>query len=143
MNMPVKKRLVLITLLGAAGAALFIPFLLAGSSPDESTSAYIWPGLAGLAAALTFACAWAGLKLADRADLPMSVLRDWELGKPRNSAVALRILAVSAFSGMGFGLATSLLVRKMGIPPNPGSLAVRLVTIPFAAIVPETSCIYC
>lgn len=133
--MPIRKRLLLLTFAGGIAGLFFIPYALT-TRPDIQPE-YIWLGLPLGSMVLSFLCAWGGLKFADRAGIPMPYLRSWELGQRGDSAERGWLIRVSVAAGGILGLAGSVLIHLAGLPPYPGSLAVRLSTFPFAALVPE------
>jgi hypothetical protein len=133
--MPIRKRLWALTLAGGIGGLFFVPYALT-ARPDIHP-AYIWMGLPLGSLLVSALCSWAGLKFADRAGIAMPYLRAWELGQPGDSAERGWLIRVSIAAGGIFGLGGSFLFHLAGMPPHPGSLAVRLSTFPFAALVPE------
>ncbi len=136
---PIKRRLMLVTLLSAVGGALFVPFILAGSEALEDRDLlYLWT-LFPLGSAIVGAlCAWGGLIVADRSGLPMPILRAWELRQPQDRSQWFGTLAFPAIGGTLFALVTVACAHAIGLPKNPGDLSTRLLTIPFAAVVTET-----
>jgi len=82
-------------------------------------------------------CSWAGLRLADRAELPMPLLRAWEEGASTPNDALRQILVPAIFGGLAAGLLIASIVHLLPIPLNPGTLTIRLLTVFFAAIVTE------
>jgi len=139
--MPIRHRLVLLTTLSALGGLLFAPFVHAGMSagavsavPSLGRLAVILSCGSALVAAL---CSWAGLLLADRAELPMPLLRAWEQGASVPKAALRQILVPAIVGGLAAGLLIGGVVHLLPIPANPGTLTVRLLTVFFAATVTE------
>lgn len=127
-----QKRLTLLALLSAIGGALFVPFATESQATAE-TWALFTVG-ATIAGAL---CSWGGLIAADRARLPMPVLRSWETGQPIAISVILRIMMFAAPVGLAAGFFAVGATFYLDVPQNHGTLLVRLLTIPFASIVTE------
>lgn len=139
--MPIRRRLILLGVLAVAGGALFSPFVSAGirashaeSTPPPFLLAFYFAAGSGLAAT---ACAWGGLRFADRAQLSMPLLRGWELGTSTPPGTFGRIVAVSLVVGGLVGIGLIPLLHFLHTPANPGSLEVRLLTVFFAATIPE------
>jgi len=129
--MMVKKRLVLLTILTAVSAAMYLPFAAASGAGIDSTSSKIIFLAANVLVGLVFGLL--GLRLADRAELPMPFLRPWELGERRTQAWR-RPLLVTILWTIPPALLVAFLVPRLGFPENSGTLAERLMTTPFAAI---------
>jgi len=131
---PIGRRWRLIAGTSAVGAAAFVPFLTA-SAPGLLTPPQVatFIAAAAIAAALS---AWGGLRFADRADLPMPLLRAWE----RRSALPVnwRGIASALAVGAAFGVLGILLLGALHAPPLAGSLAIRLASVLFAAVTLET-----
>lgn len=135
---PLIRRLMLLTVLSAIGGALFVPFVIAGSGAlDRADLIYLWTLLPLGSAAVGALCAWGGLIAADRAGLPMPVLRAWELRQPQDRSQWRRALGFPVIGGALFAIIALACAHAIGLPRNPGSLAARLLTIPFAAVVTE------
>jgi hypothetical protein len=120
-----------------AAGVLFAPFLLAGSDPPGISLArlIVYMGLgAGL---LTALAAHFGLRWADRASLPMPLLRSWEYRQPVPWRHVGRVAGLSIAAGISAGAACVLLAHVVGFPANPGGLLVRIATTPFGGIVTE------
>ncbi|HVB35438.1 MAG TPA: hypothetical protein VNJ52_13855 [Patescibacteria group bacterium] len=133
--MPIRKRLWALTLTGGIGGLFAVPYVLL-ARPDINP-AIIWLALPLGSLLVSALCAWAGLRLADRADLAMPYLRPWELGQLGDSAERGWLVRVCIAAGGIFGLAGAVAFRLAGMPVHPGGLAVRLSAFPFAAVVPE------
>ncbi|HVB99971.1 MAG TPA: hypothetical protein VNJ12_11655 [Candidatus Dormibacteraeota bacterium] len=133
--MPIRKRLAVLTLAGGIGGLFLIPYVLI-ARPDIHP-AYVWLGLPLGSLVVSGLCAWAGLKFADRAGLAMPYLRPWELGQRGDRAERGWLIRVSVATGGIFGLAGTIAYHLAGLPPHPGTFAVRVSTFPFAALVPE------
>lgn len=134
---PIRRRLSLLTALGAAGGALFVPFVLANPAADAPAPPILLAVFSLGAGLITALSAWAGLRWADRAGLPMPLLRRWESAGstgPANTRTA--VLYPVALGGV-LGLLAALIANLIGVPDNPGSPLVRVATTPFAAVVPE------
>lgn len=126
--MPIRRRLVLLTLTSAVGAALFLPFM-AASAPQT-------PGaMAGFVAVTTLVAtlaAWPGLRAADAVALPMPLLRGLELGE--RGRLSPRAWAVSAGCGALLGGLALVALRVTNAPALPGGAGVRALTVVFAAV---------
>jgi hypothetical protein len=139
--MPIRRRLAVLTSISAFGGILFAPFVAAGL---RSSGAPHVPSLS-LLSALLFAgsgvvagvCSWFGLSWADRAALPMPLLRAYE-HRIRVPVGSLRRSLVSSLAaGVAVGLLITVVLHLLPIPANPGTLPVRLLTVFFAASVTE------
>jgi hypothetical protein len=78
-----------------------------------------------------------GLRWADRASLPMPLLRSWEYRQPVPWGQFGRAAGLSIGVGILFGAASVQLGHVVGFPANPGGLLVRIATTPFGGIVTE------
>jgi len=131
------RRTWALALAASAAGALFAPFLLAGS--DSAGISLVRPMMymafgAGLVTALA---AHFGLRWADRASLPMPLLRSWEYRQPVPWRQFGRAAGLSIGVGILFGAAGVQLGHVVGFPANPGGLLVRIATTPFGGIVTE------
>jgi hypothetical protein len=136
---PVRRRLTLLTVAAGIGGVLFVPFVVAGArSGGGAPPGYVlWPAFAFGSAFAALLFGWAGLRLADRAHLPMPILRAWELGHRTDSSIWARIIVPSVVAGIAYAVAIVVCVRLLHLPSNPGTVAERLLTVVFAATVPE------
>ncbi len=127
------RRAILLIALAALGAILFVPFLRAGAPTAISTAAAaIFIAVAtGIAAIAT----WLGLGWADRAGLPMPVLRAFESGNRPPSATPGLLPAIAV--GLGIGLFGLALFAMFDLPSSPASFAVRAGSAVFAAVTLE------
>ena len=128
------RRFMLLAGLAAFGAGLFVPFLGAGSAtPLSPGTALVFVVLATAVAAVA---TWFGLGWADRAGLPMPLLRAFETGTAPPSASRMAVLALGSgvFVG-GFGL---MVLRLAQVPSAPGSFLVRTASALFAAVTLES-----
>jgi hypothetical protein len=130
----IRRRLALLTVLGAVGGALFVPFILAGPAQAPPVAVLLVAFTLG-SGSTTAVASYFGLKWADRATLPMPVLRHWETGISRR--IDWKTLRFPIAAGTVFGLLAAGIGSLVGVPENPGSVLVRLATAPFAAVVPE------
>lgn len=128
------RRFTLLTLLGAAGGALFVPFIAAGSADTPDLPVLLASFTIG-SAFVTGLAALFGLRWADQVGCPMPWLRAWEAGE--RPEIDWRTGFQPAIFGAGLGILAACVATLIGVPENPGSLFVRLATVPFAAIVPE------
>jgi hypothetical protein len=139
--MRIHRRLILLTLVCTAGGALFAPFVLAGLAASgtaaSAPASVLFCGFALASGLVGGLCAWAGLRLADRAQLPMPLFRAWEIKEPVPPGAWRQILWISLIAGFAAGLGVVAMIKMIHGPHNPGSLAVRLLTVFFAASVPE------
>lgn len=127
------RRAILLIALAALGAILFVPFLRAGApAPISTTAAATFIAVAtGVAAIAT----WLGLGWADRAGLPMPILRAFESGsRPPNATPGL---APALAVGIGIGLFGLALFAIFDLPSSPAPLAVRAGSAIFAAVTLE------
>jgi hypothetical protein len=139
--MPIRRRLLLLTVSSALGGLLFAPFVLEGMraarvdvAPPLSVIALIFCIGSALVAAL---CSWLGLRFSDRTDLPMPILRAWEQSARIPEGALPRILSAAIAGGLAAGLLVGAVVHLLHLPPNPGTLTVRLLTVFFAATITE------
>lgn len=139
--MPIRRRLIFLTSLSAFGGLLFAPFVLAGmrSSGNSAPPSLLKLAVIFFAASLVVAglCSWAGLRFADRAQLPMPILRAWDQRANIPSGALRSILLSSILSGLAAGILIGGVIHLLPIPANPGTLVVRLLTVFFAATVTE------
>jgi hypothetical protein len=132
---PIRKRLWAIALAGGVSGLFFTPFALQ-ARPDWPAE-YVWIGFPVGGLVVSFLCAWAGLRLADRAGLAMPYLRPWELKQPGDSRERGWLVRVCVAAGGVFGLAGTVAAHLSGAPPHPGNLTVRLSAFLFVALLPE------
>jgi hypothetical protein len=127
-NRPIIRRFWLLSSLGLAGAMLFLPSIVASSSPRPSSSSLI---LFVIVVAVVCACAaWFGLRCADAVDLPMPFLRrlDGDSETPRKQG-----FLVAVVFGVLVALAAIALLRFLNLPNLAGPLWSRLASTFFAA----------
>lgn len=138
--MPIRRRLMLLTACCALGGILFTPFLSEGMRAGGTV-----PATLTILTAILFAgsaivgglCSWGGLWFADRAGLPMPALRSWEQQIPLPNGALRQAIGASLIAGGLAGITIGALVHALHVPANPGNLTVRLLTVFFAATVPE------
>lgn len=131
------RRTGLITLLASIGALMFIPLLLAGS-PNQGpqvSQLVVFPAATAIASCVL---AFWGFRWNDQLGLAMPLLRPWEAGRPADKGAG-RPLLLALACGVALGLVGLIIVKALGIPPNPGSLAARASSTLFAAVVTETA----
>lgn len=137
-KLSIKRRLTLFVALAAVGGLLFVPFVLASSQAQEQDSTVLtWLAFTLGAAAITALAAWGGLRLADKAALPMPLLRSWEKSEDADRVVATKVVITALGTGATVGLLAALTANAVGVPDNPGSFLERIATTLFAATVPE------
>ena len=129
----IKKRLILFTILALIGGFLFIPF---STSSSTDTSSLIWIVFPAGSALVVLLLGWWGLKLSDKTKLPMPILRKWENNEIIKSN-DFKILILPAVLGAILALIIYLLNPYFNVPKNPGNLLERILTTPWAAVVPE------
>ncbi|MDO3645122.1 hypothetical protein [Mucilaginibacter sp. L3T2-6] len=137
--MKIKKRLLLLLLLTLIGSFLFIPFIVAGDETIRSglilRTTVIFTLGSMVVVALT---GWAGLVFSDKLDIPMPILRNWELGENISNNKVKGIVGTSVFIGVVVAGATLLGNYFMHPPINKGSILVRVDTSVWAPLVTET-----
>lgn len=136
--MKIKKRLLLLLLLTLVGCILFIPFIVTGDATIKGglilRTTVIFTIGSMLVMALT---GWAGLVFSDKLNIPMPILRNWELGEQINNNDIKSIAGTSVFIGVliaGLGLAGNYFMHP---PVNKGSLLIRIDTSIWAPLVTE------
>ena len=137
-RLSIKKRLILLTTLAFFGGACFVPFVIANAPVSQNLSVFpIWIAFTIGPMVVTLLCSWCGLRISDKLNLSMPILRSWEKGlfPPKNQII--RILIISIVSGVLFGIIAATLSNWLSIPDNQGNLFERISTTLFAAIVPE------
>jgi hypothetical protein len=134
-GMPIRKRLVLLSLVGLIAGFFYVPFV--GSRGTNLSTLAPWLDWTLGAFAATLVCGWAGLKIADRWDLPMPFLRPWERKQPTDKTDRQSFVRICFAVGGIFGLLATLAVHLFSLPLYPGNFGVRIATVPFAAIVSE------
>jgi hypothetical protein len=135
---PVRRRLTVLAIASGVGGVLFVPFAKAGMGVQAVLSPVVlWLAFAVGSATIGLLFGWAGLRLADRVQLPMPVLRAWELDRPIDRWTWVRILMPSVVAGVLYAIGVVACVHAVGVPGNPGTLVERLLTVGFAATVPE------
>ena len=132
---PIRKRLVAFSLVGLISGFFFVPF--AGARGENLSTLAPWAEWTLGAFAATLVFAWAGLKIADRGNLPMPFLRPWELKQRSDKADRQSFVRICFAVGGVFGLLAELAVHLFSLPIYPGIFSARIATVPFAAIVAE------
>src|SRR5687768_5399836 len=130
---PRLRRFVPLAGLAGFGAVLFVPFLGAGATSLSVGSAFVFVVLATSVAALA---TWHGLGWADRAGLPMPLLRALEGGTPPPGAGQLA--GVALLSGVLIGGLGITVLRLAQVPAAPGTFFVRVASALFAAVTLES-----
>jgi hypothetical protein len=134
---PVWRRTALTLVLATVGAVLFIPLMQAGEPPSPGPPGGIWLIFPAATAGVCAVLGWLGFRWSDCLDLPMPLLRPWELGAPVRLGEATRALLIAVSAGILLGLAGLAAVKALGVPHNPGALTVRAASTLFAAVVTE------
>ena len=128
-----KKRLFLLTILALIGGFLFVPF----NYGTFELSVKDWVMFPLSSAIVILILGWLGLMLSDKAQLPMPILRKWE-NNEKIEQNDWKILLIPALLGAVFALILVGLNQYFNPPKNPGSFLVRILTTPWAALIPET-----
>ncbi len=130
------RRFAFLTVLAGLGAILFVPFLRAGApTPISTSAAAVFVAFATTIAAIA---TWLGLGWADRAELPMSMLRAFE-SKSRWPISTVGLSSAAAVGiGIGIGLFGLALFAIFDLPSSTASFAVRVGSALFAAVTLET-----
>lgn len=128
------RRFSLLTGLAALGALLFVPFLQA-SAPEPLHRA-VTLSFVVTSTAVAAIATWLGLGWADRAALPMPLLRAFETHTPLS--VNRLALACTLPAGAVLGLLGLAALRHLHLPAGPAALWVRIGSAGFAAITLES-----
>jgi len=122
------------TVVTSSFSARASPYPAAGGNTPLSLGTASVSGV--LATGLSALATWYGLGWADRANLPMPLLRAFETGAVTPNAGRLAALALlsGVFVG-GFGLAV---LRLAQVPNAPGSFLIRVASALFAAVTLES-----
>ncbi|MBI3409148.1 MAG: CPBP family intramembrane metalloprotease [Planctomycetes bacterium] len=131
--MPIIRRFILLAALSFAGALLFLPFLSASASGAISTSELA--GFMVIATSLSLPACWLGLRWSDRAQLPMPLLRAWEMRSPIRPTALGILRAVGVGAAFGFGALAVL--RIVQISEVNASLPAKVGSALFAAVTLE------
>ncbi len=132
---PIRKRLIVLSLAGLISGFFYVPFVGARGTNLSTLAPWLEWTLGAFAA--TLVCAWVGLIIADRGNLPMPFLRPWELKQPSDKTDRQSFVRICFAVGGIFGLLATLVVHLFSLPTFPGNFGVRIATVPFAAIVAE------
>lgn len=127
------RRFLLLTGFSGIGALLFVPFLQAGA--PSALPAFALGGFAAVATTIAAVSTWFGLGWADRAMLPMPLLRAVE----RRSKLQFdrTALTYSIAGGAAFGLTGLVALRLLHLPSSAAAPSVRVGSAVFAAITLE------
>ena len=125
-KLPIRRRMVVLVAIAAAGGLLFLPLLSAGSRQPVSAVA----GFALVATLVATLAIWPGLRCADAVGLPMPYLR---LLDGVAAPIPRRALAVSTMWGTALGVAAAVLLRAVHAPSFPGGVLARLLSTVFVA----------
>ena len=130
----IHRRFSLLVALSAVGALLFVPFLQA-DAPARLTAVFLVVFVC-LTTAVAALASWVGLAWAERANLPMPLLRAFE-----NRAALPRATSLVTW-GLGCGVAVGgaglAVLRLLDVPTSAASLSVRLGSAVFAAVTLES-----
>ena len=130
--MTIKRRLLLLTFLTFIGGILFIPYSM------ETWTAPLkdWIIFPVISTVIILLVGWLGLKISDRTNLPMPILRKWE----KKEDIFLKDWKVLIIPVILAAILSFIIVALNPIfstPKNPGTLLMRILTVPWAATVPE------
>jgi len=126
-RLPLKGRLLGLSILAGLGGLSFLPFLAAASHQPLQA-------LAGFAAVVTLvatAIAWPGLLCADAVGLPMPYMRRLDGGAPHSVPPAAFTTTLTL--GVGLGVLGIAALRLSHAPALPGSVLARALSTVFAA----------
>ncbi|MCK4663998.1 MAG: hypothetical protein KAT68_14110, partial [Bacteroidales bacterium] len=132
-TMKIKKRLILLTLITLISGFLYVPFIKVSSE----TTNIVWIVFPFGSALVILLLTWLGIKLSDKTQLPMPILRKWE-NNERIKFKDGKILLIPLLIGGIFALVTYGLNQYFNPPENPGNFLERILTTPWAALVTET-----
>ncbi len=122
-----------------AGGCLFIPFISAGDPVLKGPALYKNSVIFVLASTcVTALAAWGGLLISDKLNVPMPILRKWELGQPIKANNLHSVVSTALLFGVV--AATVVLLGNYFVHPpiNPGGLLTRVATMLWASVVTET-----
>jgi predicted MFS family arabinose efflux permease len=128
----IKKRLILFTVIALLGGILFVPY----STESWVNSFQDWLILPIGSAVVVLLFGWLGLKISDKIKLPMPILRKWENNEKVTKA-DWKILLRPAIFGAFLAIIIVLTGKFFDPLKNPGTLLMRVITAPWAAIVTE------
>jgi hypothetical protein len=128
----IKKRLLFLILLTLVGGFLFVPY----SNDSWNVSIENWLIFPFGSALVVALFGWIGLKLADKTNLPMPILRKWEK-KEKIKASDWKVLLIPAIGGAALAFLIVSLNQVFDPPKNPGTLLMRILTVPWAATFTE------
>ncbi len=127
-----KKSLILLTLIAFLSAFLIAPLFLQNS--DGGIMFWIlFPIGTALGILLV---SWAGIIIADKANLQMPLIKRFE----RNESFSIKdfkLLLAPFIYGSVLGLVLGIINQFFDIPENPGNFLVRILSTPWAALVTE------
>lgn len=127
MRLPLRRRLLLLSVLAAGGSVAFLPFLAAGSHQPIGQ-------LGGFVATVTVvatAMSWPGLRCADAVGLPMPYLRRLDGGAV--PSVTRAALMTTLVLGVALGVFGVLALHLASAPALPGGVWARALSALFAA----------
>lgn len=137
--MKIRKRLLLLLLLTLIGSVLFIPFIVAGDATIQGNLIWRTTVIFTLGSMVVMALTgWGGLVFSDKLNIPMPVLRNWELGERVNFDKVRNIVGTSVLTGVIVAILALTGNYFMHPPINQGSLLVRIDTAVWAPLITET-----
>jgi hypothetical protein len=120
--LPIRRRMIVLAAIAAAGGILFLPLLSAGSHQPVTAVA----GFALVVTAVATLVAWPGLRCADTVGLPMPYLRRLDGAAP--AIIPPRAFLFSATWGGVLGLAAATGLRSVHAPAFPGGVLARVLS---------------
>lgn len=133
-KLPIRGRLLLLSILGLLGALSFLPTILAYADPPPGAWALVEFVLA--VTLVSSLAAWLGLRAADAAQLRMPLLRRLDGASDPGPASAGALSAI--VSGVLIAAAAILILHAFQQPNLGGSFSSRLASTVFAAVNLET-----
>lgn len=128
----IRKRVSLLSFLSGISALAYIPFIQASLS-DELFDRSIWLYFPLANILVVGLASLVSIPLADKLKIPMPQLRSFE-GIEAEPSTPIKSLAATILWSVPFSIIILQISTQIGLPENPGSLFVKLLTTPFAAI---------
>ena len=127
-----KKRIIFFTILTLIGGFLFVPY----SYESWTLPLKDWLIFPFGSAIVILLLSWLGIKLSDKTNLPMPILRKWE-NSEKIEQKDWKILLIPAMLGAILALIIVGISQFFDTPKNQGTLLMRILTTPWAATVTE------
>ncbi|MGB5820955.1 MAG: hypothetical protein WBG90_15825 [Saonia sp.] len=128
------RRILFLSFLAFISGVLYVPFIEANVGNENGITTWIVFPTASMV--IVMLSSWIGLKLAEKASVPMSILNKLNKNNPHSNS--LPQLTFPLLLGLAISILIVVANQFLQVPKNSGTLTERLLTTPWAAIITET-----